>query len=352
MGEDRSAVTARDPIMGLVAGWLFLAGAPLCVFAMLLPHSPKVDGTAIWIEAGATALLSLPLLIWARRLPRRIYPAAMIVATGVITVTMYFNGERLGAPSSGTQVYYVWVALYAGYFFNKAEIVVQLAAIAILYAAILSVVHAGSVGPTRWLLTVAMVCGCASLVYLLKRRRDQLMDRLHAAARRDALTGIANRQAFDERLGHELAVTRRSGHPTAVVFLDIDNFKQINDRRGHAAGDEVLRTVATVATQSLRETDLVARHGGDEFAAILPGANVQQAYQAAERIRLAVLDAQSAEAGAVPFTISVGVVDSVDAGEVVDAVVRSADRALYSAKRLGRNRTARSARGPRRVRVG
>jgi diguanylate cyclase (GGDEF)-like protein len=344
--DDSPAAAARDPVMGHVAGSLFLAGAAVCVLAMALPHSPKVDGGAIWIEAGVTALASLPLLAWARRLPREAYPVAMLVASGVITVTMYFNGERLGAPSSGTQVYYVWVALYAGYFFTRGEIVVQLVAIAALYAAILGIDHVGSVAPTRWLLTVAMACGCATIVHLLKHRNEQLVDRLHAAARRDPLTGVANRQAFDERLDHELAVTRRSGHPTAVVLLDIDDFKQINDRHGHVAGDEVLRTVATVAARSVRETDLLARLGGDEFAAILPGASTEQAYQAGERVRLAVLDAQSAAAGAIPFTISVGVVDSADAGEAPDSVVTNADRALYSAKRRGRNRTARAARVP------
>ena len=329
--------------MGLVAGWLFLAGAALCVLAMLLPHSPKVDGAAIWIEAGATALASLPLLVWARRLPRGAYPAVMLVGTGVITVTMYFNGERLGAPSAGTQVLYVWVALYAGYFFTRAEIALQLAAIAACYAAILAIVDVGSVGPTRWLLTVAMASGCASIVYALKHRNDRLLARLHDAARRDPLTGIANRHVFDERLAHELAITRRMGHPTALVLLDIDHFKQINDLCGHVCGDEVLCTVAAVATQSLRETDLVARLGGDEFAAIVAGASTEQAYQAGERIRLAVLDAQSAVVDGASFTISVGVADSDEAGETPDAVVRSAYRALYSAKRRGRNRTSRPA---------
>lgn len=329
--------------MGYVSGWLFLAGSALCVLALVLPHTPKVDAAAIWIEAGATALAALALLVWARRLPRRTYPGVMLLATAVITVTMYFNGERLGAASSGTQVYYVWVALYAGYFFTRSEIAVQLFAIAVSYAAILAIVHAGLVGPTRWLLTVAMVSGCATLVHLLKHRNTQLVDRLHAAARRDPLTGVANRQAFDERLAHELAVTRRTGHPTAVVLLDIDNFKQINDRYGHVSGDEVLRTVATVAARSLRETDLVARLGGDEFAAILPGSSTEHAYQAAERVRLAVLDVQSAAPADIAFTISVGVVDSADAGDAPESVVRNADRALYSAKRRGRNRTARGA---------
>jgi hypothetical protein len=74
VGDDRSGAAARDPLMGYVAGWLSLAGAALCVVAMVLPHSPKVDGGAIWIEAGATALAALPLLGWAPRLPRALGP--------------------------------------------------------------------------------------------------------------------------------------------------------------------------------------------------------------------------------------------------------------------------------------
>jgi diguanylate cyclase (GGDEF)-like protein len=332
--------------MGIVAGWIFLAGGALCAGALLLPHTPKVDGPAMWIEAGGTALAALPLLGWARRLPHWIYPLVMMLASAIITATMYYNGERLSAPSSGTQILYVWVALYAGYFFTRIEIVAQLVLIAALYAAILSFLHVGSVGVTRWLLTVAIVSACATIVYALKHRNDQLVERLKAAARRDPLTGIANRVAFDERLAHELAVTRRTGHPTGVVLLDIDHFKAINDHYGHGAGDGVLRTVATIAAGSLRETDLVARLGGDEFAAILPGASTEQAYLAGERVRLAVLDAQSADEGAIRFTISLGVADSVDVGEAPDPLVTSADHALYAAKRSGRNRTARSARAP------
>ncbi len=340
MRDDFAAAAPRNVIAGIVAGWLFLAGSALCVSAMLLPHSPEVDVAAIWIEAGVTALASVPFFVWARRLPRQVYPAAMLVATGVITVTMYFNGERLGAPSSGTEIYYVWVALYAGYFFSRAEIVFQLAAIAVLYAAILSIVHVGSVAPTRWLLTIAMVAGSATIVHVLKGRNDQLLRNLQAAARRDPLTGIANRQAFDERLAHELAVSKRTGRSTAVAFLDIDDFKQINDRFGHVCGDEVLRELATIACRSLRETDMVARLGGDEFAAILPGLNADGAFHVAERIRRAVPSAE--RSGTAPFTISVGVVDSIAAGILPEPVVRSADHALYRAKRDGRNRTARA----------
>ena len=176
----------------------------------------------------------------------------MLLASLTVTLSLYFSGERHGGPSAGNQVLYVWIALYSGYFFSMVGITAQLGAIAGLYGGVLLVIDPGSVALTRWLITVGMVSAAAVIVHALKRRNDDLLRRLAKAARTDSLTGLVNRQAFDERLEIDLARGRRTERPMALVIADIDHFKEINDRFGHAVGDAALRTVGETARQAAR----------------------------------------------------------------------------------------------------
>lgn len=161
---------------------------------------------------------------------------------------------------------------------------------------------------------------------------------LARASRRDALTGLPNRRAFDEELERELARAARAGAPLAVVVLDVDRFKAVNDGHGHAAGDVVLREVAARAAAALRRGDLAARIGGEEFALVLPGAGLAGAVELAERVRAAVA-ATPVEAGgaALAVTVSLGCA-ALAPGEQAAALVARADARLYEAKRAGRDR--------------
>jgi len=151
----------------------------------------------------------------------------------------------------------------------------------------------------------------------------------------DALTGLRNRRAFEERLEIEFSLARRKKRPLTMIILDIDFFKQVNDRLGHAAGDEVLCEVANHLQGSVRLTDLAARYGGEEFAAILPETEATSAYQWAER--LAEIMAQ-ARWRYHPVTVSIGIAELTDdVADMADFVER-ADQALYTAKREGRAR--------------
>jgi diguanylate cyclase len=158
---------------------------------------------------------------------------------------------------------------------------------------------------------------------------------LEQLATRDALTGLHNRRVCDERLLQEIQYHRRMGMPLAVLLMDIDHFKRINDLWGHAEGDAVLQTVAQRLLQGCRRTDFVGRYGGEEFVVLLPNTDAGGAEVMATKLLQAVAAQPSGQAGLV--TISAGLfVDA--AGAEPDAVLQGADAALYAAKHAGRNR--------------
>lgn len=165
---------------------------------------------------------------------------------------------------------------------------------------------------------------------------QQANEKLESLARTDALTGLPNRMAANERLRDEFARFGRSRQAYAVLVLDVDLFKRINDTRGHAAGDQVLTEVGRRIHRLLRETDFVARMGGEEFLVILPATAHAQALDVAEKIRSTVAGQSMADGIAV--TVSIGV-DAVQASDVThDAAISRADTRMYEAKNAGRDR--------------
>jgi diguanylate cyclase len=156
-------------------------------------------------------------------------------------------------------------------------------------------------------------------------------------ARTDTLTSLPNRRVFDDDLARRIAEFRRHGTPLSVLLIDIDHFKKFNDRHGHLAGDAILAKVASVLRDTMRESDLVTRLGGEEFAILLPGTDVGEASEAAERARLAIDQAAfQYEGKQMRVTVSCGVA-KVGAADDAKAVVKRADQALYASKSAGRN---------------
>ncbi len=166
------------------------------------------------------------------------------------------------------------------------------------------------------------------------------LDRL---ARRDALTELFNRRYFHERYEVELRRAWRTASPLAVLMIDADHFKALNDTHGHQAGDEVLRRMALVCAGALRPYDLLARYGGEEFVVLLPGLQLEAACTVAERIRQAVAEMRSITVAGTELrtTVSVGVACLDRSEGNVDsegpALLQRADRAMYRAKEAGRN---------------
>lgn len=176
-------------------------------------------------------------------------------------------------------------------------------------------------------------------VAFLLMHRERAEAELTRLATFDVMTGLFNRRAFMDLAERELARAKRTGAPFAVLMMDLDLFKRVNDDYGHQAGDRVLAAFGAVALRSVRAEDLVGRYGGEEFCAILPGATMDKAVEIAERIRRAV--AETPLAGlARTITVSIGVAAcGPNAGGTLDAAIARADEALYRAKNESRNRT-------------
>ncbi len=166
------------------------------------------------------------------------------------------------------------------------------------------------------------------------RAEQELEHRAHY----DELTGLVNRNELFDRFASILANQRRPGDHPAAIFIDVDDFKAVNDTHGHAAGDELLRTLAARVTSSVRSADTVARVGGDELVVILAGVHdLHEAVSIAEKIRVAVRLPISVPHGSLNVTVSIGVT-TASPGGTVDAVIARADAAMYQAKGLGRDR--------------
>jgi diguanylate cyclase (GGDEF)-like protein len=170
--------------------------------------------------------------------------------------------------------------------------------------------------------------------------RHELDEHLRHLADHDPLTGLPNRRRFDAELGRHTARLQRYGLAGAVLLVDLDNFKTINDTLGHAAGDDYIIRAAKLLRSELRDSDVVARIGGDEFAILLPQADAQQAAETARRLVAAVQPPPGArDPGDPQMTFSIGVASFVREGTWdPEAVVAAADRAMYAAKTAGRNR--------------
>lgn len=156
-------------------------------------------------------------------------------------------------------------------------------------------------------------------------------------ARTDSLTGLMNRRAIDDELNRRFAEWRRHGGSLSLVLVDVDHFKKFNDTYGHLAGDVVLAGVAHELSESMRESDLVARFGGEEFIALLPSSDSRDATLAAERIRKAIDQKEFYyEGNQLHVTVSCGATEALD-GETIESLIHRADDALYASKDAGRN---------------
>ncbi|WP_240339442.1 sensor domain-containing diguanylate cyclase [Marinobacter sp. BW6] len=169
--------------------------------------------------------------------------------------------------------------------------------------------------------------------------RKALESELEQMATRDPLTGLLNRREMSRVLEEELQRARRYQRPMAVLWIDFDHFKEVNDTYGHAAGDSVLRSMSRLLLASVRSVDSVGRFGGEEFVIALPEMDLDKAYETGERLRLKVEETPQplGDGRTVPLTISIGISVYPDHGQGAAVLCAAADRAMYLAKKRGRN---------------
>ncbi|MBI1967533.1 MAG: GGDEF domain-containing protein [Gemmatimonadetes bacterium] len=183
----------------------------------------------------------------------------------------------------------------------------------------------------------AMVAGITMFAFQHMKRTQMA---LHTMATHDPLTRVLNARAFSQRVTQELERIKRYKRPLSVLYLDLDNFKTLNDTLGHQTGDAVLRLVADAMRQAVRQADVVGRLGGDEFAVLMPETDGPLADAAATRLATSLRNAFNSTP---PVTASIGVVSVLDADTDSDKVLGTADRAMYEAKRAGKDRVVKVA---------
>jgi diguanylate cyclase (GGDEF)-like protein len=346
--QDGSDATVQDApaqraLMILSGVYLCFAGALLTLVWLALPYSPSAaDESGLFLMAAGSASMGGVLLVGGDRLPGWSFHAFAAAATVLVTGTVHYSG----ADTSPYAFLYLWVALYALYFFSTTKAAMHILFIAMAYAAVLATDLAagrtqsglltafGEAAP-RWTFTVGTLVVAVVFVRLLKDRLDGLVERFADAAREDPVTGLRNRRGFDESFDLEVERAQRTGRNVSLVLGDLDHFKQVNDRLGHPRGDEVLRRAGEILRSTNRRIDLAARVGGEEFAVLLPDSDERGAHVAAERMRRAIREGFADDP--VPLTISFGIASFPMHGEDTDDLMESADQALYTAKEIGRD---------------
>jgi diguanylate cyclase (GGDEF)-like protein len=301
------------------ASVLFGAGAVFAVIALVLPHPPGSNDAGVAAVAALALIVAIALAVF----PARIWPpwwfhTCMSGGTVIISLAIYF--WRPGEVASSVALLYVWVLLYAFYFFSFQAAACHSVTVGVSYAIVLGLQDGHRAVVAQWMVTVFTAVIAGMLIGGLVRRVKVL-------AETDALTGLANRRTWEEVLARELARSRRTGEPLAIALADVDNFKRVNDSGGHQAGDQVLKAIAHIWQRGLRDNDVMARYGGDEFAIVLAGSGAREAHQAVARLVESYPEH--------PCTVGVACWDHA---ETLDRFVGRADRALYAGKVSGRNR--------------
>jgi len=289
---------------------------------------------ARWFAADwAVAILDTIIVVAFVSLAIYIYRTRKVRVAGLLIAVLCVTGTVVTVQICGPQtVYWAYPALMACFYVVRPR---EAIAFTLTMAAVLFVQLLGKVDPlplAAILVTLVITMAFAASFSVLNNRQQQELIRLVA---RDPLTGVGNRRAFMSRLAHVMAAFERDRVPSSLVMLDIDHFKQINDRHGHSAGDEVLKRVARRIESRIRATDGLYRIGGEEFVVVIEGRGIETAAHIAEELRERIEGVELMPG--ISVTVSVGAAE-IRERESHEAWLRRADQAMYSAKRLGRNR--------------
>jgi diguanylate cyclase (GGDEF)-like protein len=307
---------------------IYAVGGGMCIFAAIFPVSPTAPLTLVAVLGSVLLVASALLLCFGGGLSPRGLQAVALAGTLANSVLVANCTTNYGAALNSFA--YLWIGIYAGQFFEQRAARRQAATLVL--ASGVSLYLSGLPGmATAW----ALVAGSSVLA---TEALGRLNTRLRAQLVTDPLTGLLNRSGFIDAAERTRALADRGGLLVSIALIDLDEFKQVNDMQGHAAGDELLVDLGKAWSEELRGTEVLARFGGDEFALVLAGSGAAGAEEALRRLRLAS-----------PAHWSVGLVQW-GPDESLDRAMARADAELYRAKRDTRElRDAR--RGPTAVTV-
>jgi diguanylate cyclase (GGDEF)-like protein len=313
--------------MAYSAGIMFGGAGLLNLLEALVPGGPQIP-----LAPGLLALVfALVLCLCGPRLP-----TLATAALGPIGATMIAYALSSGGTPGDGAVLYMWPVLWQAYFFGRRATVLIVLWIGLVQALSLLSMPAGVGYLDRWLDVFVSVALVGGVIELLSLRNQELVARLANEARVDKLTGLLNRRGFEERAEVELSRARREQTSVGIASFDLDDFKGVNDEFGHGAGDRALTRTGAAFRAEMRDTDVLARIGGEEFVALLPGGRIIDARAFAERVRASL---ETVDDPSIPsVTISAGVTAAV-APDDLEPLLGIADGALYAAKLSGRNQT-------------
>jgi diguanylate cyclase (GGDEF)-like protein len=287
-----------------------------------------------WLGRSAIAF-GLVFIIAAAKVPVSGLPAGLLVATAIVSAAVVASGEA----DTPFILLYIWIAIEGWYFLRPRGAGAVTAVSVLASAAAMAVVaRPEDNAMTWWLMVAGTTVTVAALAAVLRLRADRLVATLADAASHDALTGVLNRTGFQRHADAEMTRACRYDLPLAIVIADLDHFKAVNDTFGHGSGDGALAAFADLCRAQMRPHDRIARVGGEEFVLLLPHTDRSGAVAAAERLRHA-MHTHLASPDGKPITASFGVAAHPHDGSDVEMLLGNADRALYAAKSLGRDRT-------------
>ncbi len=323
-----------EPTVAL--GWMFAVGGAQSLVIRARGHW-AVASPGLVLAVAATGTVAAP-SIWLlrRHLDERSRQLMLGLGTVATTVAVFGCGAL---PSSMSAAYfYFLVVLYASAYFRPVAAAGHVALVGVLYAAALAA-HPTPASATQWMQAMSVLTMVALIVGGFASYVRSSATALADQAFHDPLTGLPNRALFLDRLDHALISSDRSGAPVAVLLMDLDDFKSVNDGLGHPAGDQLLVAVGRRLAAVIRASDTVARFGGDEFAVMVDtGPMPRTAQESAARIISAFGAPFEIGTDELRVTVSIGVAVRYTGGDGSTDLLRDADLAMYEAKRHGKGR--------------